>query len=113
MIFVFFVLAAGTLSVCLLPACQSEQAQENKPNIIYILADDLGYADLGSYGQQIFITSNLDKLAGSNVCAPSPCVLMTGLSMAHNHCREYLMENGAPTILHLLLMKIKMKNSPS
>jgi hypothetical protein len=95
---VFFALAAGILSVCLLPACQAEQAQENKPNIIYILADDLGYADLGCYGQQIIKTPNLDKLAaegmrfiqhyaGSNVCAPSRCVLMTGLSTAHSQVR--------------------------
>lgn len=59
------------------------------PNIIYILADDLGYGDLGSYGQQLIQTPNLDALAagglrftdhysGSTVCAPSRCVLMTG-----------------------------------
>ncbi|MFN3168641.1 MAG: arylsulfatase [Phycisphaeraceae bacterium] len=60
-----------------------------KPNIIYILADDLGYGDLGSYGQQKIATPTLDRLArhgmrftdhyaGSTVCAPSRCVLMTG-----------------------------------
>ena len=60
-----------------------------RPNIIYILADDLGYGDLGSYGQKQIKTPTLDQLAaqgmrftqhyaGSTVCAPSRCVLMTG-----------------------------------
>ena len=95
---VFFALTAGLIAVFSLPACQPEQAQENKPNIIYILADDMGYADPGCYGQQIIKTPNLDKLAaegmkftrhyaGSNVCAPSRCVLMTGLSTAHSQVR--------------------------
>lgn len=61
----------------------------NKPNIIYILADDLGYGDLSVYGQEKFKTPNIDKLAsqgmlftqhysGSTVCAPSRSVLHTG-----------------------------------
>jgi arylsulfatase A-like enzyme len=65
-----------------------------KPNIIFILADDLGYGDLGCYGQKRIKTSNLDKMAqegmrftqhyaGSTVCAPSRCVLMTGLHTGH------------------------------
>ena len=60
-----------------------------KPNIIYILADDLGYGDLGAYGQKQIATPNLDAMAakglrftdhyaGAPVCAPSRCVLMTG-----------------------------------
>lgn len=60
-----------------------------KPNIVYVLADDLGYNELGVYGQKIIRTPNLDKLAGegirftqhysgSPVCASSRCVLMTG-----------------------------------
>lgn len=59
------------------------------PNIIYIMADDLGYGDLGCYGQEVIQTPHLDQLAeqgmrftdyyaGSTVCAPSRCVLMTG-----------------------------------
>ena len=65
-----------------------------KPNIIYILADDLGYGDLGCYGQKNIKTPNLDNLsaegmrftdhyAGSTVCAPSRCCLMTGLDTGH------------------------------
>jgi uncharacterized sulfatase len=60
-----------------------------KPNIIFILADDLGYGDLGSYGQKLIQTPRLDRMAaegmrftqfyaGSTVCAPSRSVLMTG-----------------------------------
>jgi len=65
-----------------------------RPNIIFILADDLGYGDLGSYGQKTIKTPNVDKLAeegmrftdhyaGSTVCAPSRCCLMTGLHTGH------------------------------
>ena len=68
------------------------------PNIIFILADDLGYGDLGSYGQKIIQTPNLDRLAleglrftqfyaGSTVCAPSRSVLMTGQHMGHTRVR--------------------------
>ena len=64
------------------------QAKADRPNIIYILADDLGWGDLGCYGQKTLRTPNLDRLAkegmrftrhysGSTVCAPSRCVLLT------------------------------------
>ncbi|CAK9037557.1 Arylsulfatase A (ASA) (Cerebroside-sulfatase) [Cleaved into: Arylsulfatase A component B [Durusdinium trenchii] len=70
---------------------------ESRPNIVYILADDLGYGDLGSYGQEKIQTPNLDQLAaegmrftqaysGSSVCAPSRCTLMTGLHTGN--CRN-------------------------
>ncbi|MFD0799388.1 arylsulfatase [Maribacter chungangensis] len=70
----------------------------NKPNIIYILADDLGYGDLSVYGQQKFNTPNIDKLAqngmlfrqhysGSTVCAPSRSALMTGMHTGHTVVR--------------------------
>ncbi|MGB9604550.1 MAG: arylsulfatase [Bryobacteraceae bacterium] len=69
-------------------------APATKPNIVLILADDLGYGDLGCYGQKRIATPNLDRLAaegirftqayaGSTVCAPSRCVLMTGLHTGH------------------------------
>ncbi len=69
-----------------------------KPNIVFILADDLGYGDLSSYGQDKFSTPNIDKLAkkgmmftehysGSTVCAPSRSVLMTGLHTGHTYIR--------------------------
>ena len=64
------------------------------PNIIFILADDLGYGDLSCFGQKTLATPNLDRMAaeglkftrhysGSTVCAPSRCVLMTGLHTGH------------------------------
>jgi arylsulfatase A-like enzyme len=68
------------------------------PNIVFILADDLGYGDLGCYGQKQIATPNIDRLtaeglrftqayAGSTVCAPSRCALMTGLHTGHAHIR--------------------------
>ena len=70
----------------------------DRPNLIYILADDLGYGDLGCYGQKTLKTPNLDRMAsegmrftrhyaGSTVCAPSRCVLMTGLHTGHARIR--------------------------
>ncbi|MFM8216542.1 MAG: arylsulfatase [Pirellula sp.] len=67
----------------------SLHAAERPPNIVLILADDLGYGDCGCYGQKILHTPSIDRLsqqgmrwtqfyAGSTVCAPSRCVLMTG-----------------------------------
>jgi arylsulfatase A-like enzyme len=69
-----------------------------KPNIIYILADDLGYGDLSCYGQKRFKTPNLDRMAaegmiftqhyaGCTVSAPSRCSLMTGLNTGHSFIR--------------------------
>lgn len=66
--------------------------------MIFILADDLGYGDLGCYGQQVIRTPRLDRMAaeglkfrnfycGTTVCAPSRCVLMTGRHMGHAHVR--------------------------
>jgi len=69
-------------------------ADMRRPSIVFILADDLGYGDLGCYGQAKIKTPNLDRLAaegmrftqfyaGSTVCAPSRCALMTGLHTGH------------------------------
>ncbi|MBN2697186.1 MAG: sulfatase-like hydrolase/transferase, partial [Bacteroidales bacterium] len=75
----------------------------DKPNIIFIMADDLGSHDLGCYGQPLIKTPHIDKLAsegmrftqfyaGAAVCAPSRSVLQTGLHTGHttvrgNQCR--------------------------
>jgi arylsulfatase A-like enzyme len=69
-------------------------AAGKQPNIIFVLADDLGYGDLGCYGQEKIKTPNLDRMAaegmrftqhyaGSTVCAPSRCALMTGQHTGH------------------------------
>ncbi len=76
----------------------SSLSKSRKPNIIFIMADDLGYGDLGSYGQKTIKTPHLDRMAaegvrftqfyaGSTVCAPSRCVLMTGLHLGHCYIR--------------------------
>ncbi len=76
-----------------------------RPNVIYILADDLGYGDVGSYGQLKIETPWLDKMAaegmrftqhysGSTVCAPSRCSLMTGLHTGHCYVRGNKGTNG-------------------
>jgi len=73
-------------------------AGRRKVNIIYIMADDLGYGDLSCFGQKKFQTPHLDRMAaegvkftdyyaGSTVCAPTRCVLMTGLHTGHSHVR--------------------------
>ena len=86
--------------LCLLSAlrCTGGEPAKQPPNIIYILADDLGYGELGSYGQKQIETPNLDVLAangmrftqhyaGSPVCAPSRCVLLTGKHSGHAYIR--------------------------
>jgi arylsulfatase A-like enzyme len=88
----FRLLLAGVLFAA--AAC----AQSPRPNIILILADDLGYGELGCYGQKQIKTPHLDRLAaegmrftqfyaGNTVCAPSRSVLMTGLHMGHTRVR--------------------------
>ena len=73
--------------------------KDNLPNIVYILADDLGIGDLGCYGQKVIKTPNIDQLAasgiqfrnhysGSTVCAPSRSVLMTGMHTGHTYIRD-------------------------
>jgi arylsulfatase A-like enzyme len=71
---------------------------EPPPNVVFILADDLGYGDLGCYGQTKFQTPNIDKLAkqglvftqhyaGSTVCAPSRSAFLTGMHTGHTYIR--------------------------
>lgn len=95
-----FLKTTGTAltATALNPLSCSRETQSPKPNIILILADDLGYGDLGCYGQEHIQTPNIDRLAaggmrftqfyaGSPVCAPSRCVLMTGLHTGHCYVR--------------------------
>jgi arylsulfatase A-like enzyme len=79
-------------------ASPAARSAERPPNLLLIVADDLGYGDLGAYGQARIATPNLDRLAaqgvrftraysGSTVCAPSRCALMTGLHTGHARVR--------------------------
>jgi arylsulfatase A-like enzyme len=102
---------------------KKEVLDTNKPNIVYILADDLGYGDLSCYGQTKYATPHIDALAkegilftqhyaGATVCAPSRSALMTGQHTGHTPIRgnkklelpkesitiaEILKENGYKT----------------
>lgn len=91
---------AGTAALAAWPvlAQEAQPAVRRPPNIVFILADDMGHADLGCYGQQKIQTPNIDKLAaegmkftqaycGTSVCAPSRCSLMTGLHTGHSWIR--------------------------
>ena len=86
------------VSLCVL-VCRQAQSEQRPPNVIFILADDLGYRELGSFGQQKIRTPHLDQLAaqgmkltqhysGNAVCAPSRCVLMTGKHPGHAYVRD-------------------------
>jgi arylsulfatase A-like enzyme len=94
------------LSVLVVALFVSVACHAAKPNIVFILADDLGYGDLGCYGQEQIKTPCLDKMAteglrftqayaGSTVCAPSRCALMTGCHTGHARIRG----NGTLNIL--------------
>lgn len=108
------------LAVCLLSvntaATRAADLDGSRPNIIWIMADDLGYGDLGSFGQKLIKTPVLDQMAkegmrftsayaGSTVCAPSRCVLMTGLHTGHCRIRgnaRIPLEPGDITVAQVL-----------
>lgn len=85
------------------PFLFAQPSPHRPPNIIFILADDLGYGDLGCYGQKQILTPHIDRLAaegmrftdcyaGSTVCAPSRCCLMTGKHTGHSTIRGNVAE---------------------
>ncbi len=87
------------LSAAVASAAAVRAQQKRQPNIVWIMADDMGYADLGCYGQKHIKTPNIDKVAkeglrftdayaGCTVCAPSRSVLMTGKHMGHTSIRS-------------------------
>ena len=93
-------LVVSLVSAMLVPGMSraADSQSDSLPNIVLILADDLGYRELGSFGQQRIQTPNLDRLAeqgmrltqhysGNAVCAPSRCVLMTGKHPGHAFVR--------------------------
>ena len=111
--------ALGTLLLVLLSSWSAWGGQGGgKPNIILILADDLGYGDLGCFGQKMLKTPRLDKMAaqgmrftqfyaGCTVCAPSRSVLMTGRHMGRtvvrgNSTKPIVLRPGTPTVASML-----------
>lgn len=96
-------LLAGSLAGLAVPALASQKAEAAelpaRPNIVVILADDLGGSEIGSYGQRLIHTPNLDRMAkegvrfetayaGAPLCAPSRCAMLTGLHAGHGTVRE-------------------------
>jgi len=92
--------ALGTASLAALPsAVRGESKKRSSPNIVLILTDDLGWGELGCFGQDKIKTPNIDRLAregmkftqfycGQAVCAPSRCVLLTGKHTGHAFIRN-------------------------
>jgi arylsulfatase A len=89
----------GLAGLSAAPACILGKARPRKPNIIVILADDLGYGELGCYGQKRILTPDLDRMArqgmrftdgytGAPVCAPARCNLLTGKHAGHAFIRD-------------------------
>jgi len=110
---------AATLAAVPVVGCRhamGKSHRQQKPNIIYILADDLGYGDLGCFGQEQIKTPNLDRMAtegirltqhyaGSTVCAPSRCCLMTGKHTGHCTVRgnvDFLIKPNEITVAKVL-----------
>src|SRR6188474_3070602 len=90
-VFAAFLVLCGMLSVA--------AAADRRPNTVFLFADDLGYGDVGCFGQTKIKTPNIDQVAkdgmrltqcyaGNAVCAPSRCVLMTGLHPGHAQVRN-------------------------
>ena len=89
---------------------KAAKTDKNRPNIIYIMVDDAGYGDFGCYGQKLFATPNIDRMAaegmrftqhysGSTVCAPTRCSIMNGVHTGHAYVRgnrEVQPEGQAP-----------------
>src|SRR5437773_11752746 len=93
---ILHIVMAFAFSLAIAPSTRA--ADTKKPNILFILADDLGMGDLGCYGQKVIQTPNIDRIAaegirftrayaGDTVCAPSRCALMTGMHSGHGRIR--------------------------
>ena len=103
--------AAAAMSLTGCETMPVEKTSTTKlPNIIFIMADDLGYGDLGCFGQKEIQTPNIDRLAaegmrftdcyaGSTVCAPSRSVLMTGQHTGHTRVRNNMGKVGGTLVL--------------
>jgi arylsulfatase A len=113
-ILVYFVFFVSLVVFSVLTAAHyAKAASTEHPNIVLIMADDLGYGELGCYGQKLIKTPNIDELArggvrftdfhcGSPVCAPSRCVLLTGKHSGHSAIRN---NRSVPNLLPELRKK--------
>ncbi len=122
----FFIKTVFVLLICFTSCKETPKAEiasneEDKPNIVFILVDDMGYGDLGCYGQKTITSPNIDKMAsegmlftqhyaGSTVCAPSRASLLTGKHTGHTSVRGnspegQLLEDNEITIAELLNAK--------
>ncbi|MDZ7637914.1 MAG: sulfatase-like hydrolase/transferase [Bryobacterales bacterium] len=90
----FFLSTGAAAATAMAPGAPPQRP----PNIVYVMLDDLGYGDFGSYGQKLIRTPHADRFAreglrftdcyaGSTVCAPSRCTLMTGMHAGHGSIR--------------------------
>lgn len=97
----FLLSGMATIALVILVNESFAQKESSRPNIIYILADDLGYGDIGCYGQKYIKTPYIDRLAaegirftqhytGAPVCAPARCCLLTGKNAGHAFVRDNL-----------------------
>ncbi|GAB5404019.1 MAG: arylsulfatase [Aureliella sp.] len=105
----------GLVLLSLIQAANAEEPSR-RPNLIYIMADDLGYGDLGCYGQERIITPNIDRLAAEGmkltsyyapctVCRPSRLALWTGMHMGHTAIdsnEKYIFQPSDVTVAELL-----------
>src|SRR5690349_3036530 len=93
------VVAAATAATSRRSPASASPARGRRPNIVVVLADDLGYGALGAYGQKVLRTPHLDRLAaegirfthgysGASVCAPSRTTLLTGMHGGHARVRS-------------------------
>ena len=91
-------IAASILGLGICGGIMAAYGQQTRPNVVFILADDLGYGDLSCYGQEKFATPNIDQLAqegmrftqcysGTTVSAPSRSCLLTGMHSGHTYIR--------------------------
>ncbi|HEX8602580.1 MAG TPA: sulfatase-like hydrolase/transferase, partial [Pseudoduganella sp.] len=92
-------IAGALAAIATAPAFAAPQPGARRPNIVFILADDMGYGDLAAYGSRRIATPNIDRLAsggmrfthayaGAPVCGPSRCALMTGQHTGHCRIRD-------------------------
>ncbi|PHR94520.1 MAG: N-acetylgalactosamine-6-sulfatase, partial [Blastopirellula sp.] len=110
---IFTLVAVALITIC---SSSLDAAETQKPNIIYIMVDDLGYGDLGCFGQKVVQTPNIDQLAvegmkftdhyaGHTVCRPSRLVLWTGQHVGHTGLtgnRPRSLTSKEPTVAKLL-----------